>query len=372
MSRVKLGLVGVGVPSSEPTWKAKLHWSVPSIAWARYFPQIASIPDAELVAVCDVIEGYARRVQQVYGVKQIFTDYDEMLEKGDIDAVIITTPNRFHAQMAIKAIRAGKHVLVEKPLATNLEDAKKVLDEAGKAKLKTLALPWIYSKFFMEVKESIDKKELGQISVVRSRYSHGGPGHSEWFYKAEEGGGVIFDLGIYPVSSITGWLGPAKSVQAFSSTVQKQRIIRDKPINVEVEDNAVICLKFENDIIASVETNYCTISGIGSIYEIHGTEGSIFLENGDVDLKIYSKKKTINGMEGWILLKDVQRSLTTWAVADPIVEYFIKSIINDQDISSFIKHQVHVIEILEKSRISAKIGKAIELTTEFKPSTIVP
>ncbi|MCX8188443.1 MAG: Gfo/Idh/MocA family oxidoreductase [Nitrososphaeria archaeon] len=368
MRKVKLGLVGVGVPSAEPTWKARLHWFVPSIAWARYFPKIASLNNAELVAVCDIVEEYAKKAQQVYNVKQTFKDYDEMLEKADIDAVIITTPNRFHAPMAIKAIKAGKHVLVEKPLATNLDDAKKVLEEASKANVKVLALPWIYTKFFLKVKEIIDKKEIGQIAIVRSRYSHGGPGHSEWFFKAEEGGGVIFDLGIYPISTITGWFGPVKSVQALSTTVVKQRIIKDKPMNIEVEDNAIISLTLENDTLASIETNYCTVSHVGMMHELHGTEGTIFLENGDIDLRFFSKKKLLNGLEGWISLKDAERAQKVWAVADPIVEYFIESILENRDITFFVKHQVHVIEILEKSKISAQTGKRISLTTTFEPS----
>jgi predicted dehydrogenase len=368
MRKVKLGLVGVGVPSGEPTWKARLHWQIPSIAWARYFPKISSLPDVEFVAVCDIVEDYVKKVQQVYGVKQIFTDYDDMLEKSDVEAIIITTPNKFHSSMAIKAIRAGKHVLIEKPLALNLEEAKKVLDEASRINVKTIALPWTYSKFFLKVKGILEKSEIGRVAIARGRYSHGGPGHSEWFYKAEEGG-VIFDLGIYPVSAITGWFGPAKSVHAFSSTVQKQRVVRDKLMNVEVEDNAVICLNFENDMIASVETNYCTVSGVGTVYEIHGTEGSIFLENGDVDLRIYSKNRKVDDLEGWMIFKDSQRALVSWALADPIVEYFVESILKDINTIPFLEHQVHVIEILEKSKISSKTGRTMQLTTNFKPPT---
>ncbi|MEM3713562.1 MAG: Gfo/Idh/MocA family oxidoreductase [Nitrososphaeria archaeon] len=371
MGKIKFGVVGVGVPSGDPGWKANLHWQIPSIAWSRYFPKITSIPEAELVSVCARSEESVRRVQSVYKVRQTFTDYDKMLEETNIDAVIIASPNKLHANMAIKAIKAGKHVLIEKPMATNLDDAKKILEEANKAKVKVFPLPWVYSKFYLKVKKIIEMDEIGKIAVVRSRYSHSGPGHAEWFYKAEEGGGVIFDLGIYPVSALTGLFGSAKSVQAFANTVQKQRIVRDKLIDVEVEDNAILDLNFENNILASIETNYCTVSNIGNSYEFHGTEGSIFLENRDTELRIFSKKKCYDDLIGWITFKDLSRAITPWPLADPIVEYFIESILKDWNTIPFIQHQVHVIEILEKSKISAKNGKIMKLETYFNPSDIL-
>ena len=112
--RVKLGLVGCGVPLAEPGWN--VHFEIPSIAWSRYFPQIAKNSMADLIAVCDLDEARAKKAFKDNKAKEYYTDYEEMLERADIEAVIITTPNKLHAPMAIKAIRAGKNVLVEKPL----------------------------------------------------------------------------------------------------------------------------------------------------------------------------------------------------------------------------------------------------------------
>jgi predicted dehydrogenase len=370
MERIRFGLVGVGLPSGEPEWKARLHWHIPSIAWSRYFPKITGLDNTELVSVCARSEESVRRVQSVYNVKRIFTDYDKMLEDPDMDAVVIATPNRLHAVMAIKAIRAGKHVLIEKPMAANFEDAKRVFEEACRAKVKVFPLPWIYSKFFMKVRSILEENQIGRVAIVRSRYAHGGPGHSEWFYKDEEGGGVVFDLGVYPVSAITAWFGPVKSVQSFMDTVQKKRFVKDKLIDVEVEDNAILCLEFDDGVLSSIETNYCTVSNVGNMYELHGTEGSIFLENRDTELKIFSKKKVYENMMGWMMFKDFQRASTAWPLADPIVEYFVESIINDWDTLPFIEHQMHVIEVLEKSRVSYKTGRVLKLSTSFNPTKI--
>jgi len=88
--RIKFGLIGVGVSKKENDWIAPMHYFVPSIAWSRYFPQIVKEPRAELTVVYDIIKERLEEVKKVYGVKQVFTDYKEMIEKADIDAVIIT------------------------------------------------------------------------------------------------------------------------------------------------------------------------------------------------------------------------------------------------------------------------------------------
>jgi len=362
MKKVKLGLVGVGVPAREKTWKAITHSEVPSIAWSRYFPSIIANPKAELVAICDLVEARIKEVQSRYKVEQCFRDYNEMLEKADIDAVIITTPHRFHASMAIAAANAGKHICVEKPLATNLEDAKKVVDVTRKNKVKLMVMPWIYNKFFLKTKEFIDTGAIGKVCSVRGKFSHMGPGHSDWFYK--EDGGSIFDLGIYPVSTITGWIGPAKRVQAFATTAIKERYVRNEKIKVEVEDNAIICIDFGNGTLASIETNYCTVTGMetGSVYEIHGIKGSIFLDRWETILRVYLDENLYDDLKGWMMFQRKRDPLS-----DPIVEYFIDAILEDRDISSFGQHQTHVIEILEKCKLSSKVGRSLELTTTFTP-----
>jgi len=359
--KLKLGLVGVGVPSAEKTWKSKVHSKIPSIAWSRYFPLIENNPKVELVAVCDVVEEYLKKVQERYKVKQYFLNYDEMLEKADIDAVIITTPHNLHASMAIAAANAGKHICMEKPLATNLEEAKKVVEAARKNRVKLMVMPYIYNEFFLKIKELLDTNTLGKVCIVRGKFSHMGPGHSEWFYK--KGGGVVFDLGIYPVSTITGWLGPAKKVHAFVGTAIKERYVRDKKINVETEDNAIIGLDFGEGVFASIETNYCTITGmeLGASYEIHSEHGSIFLENWETILRIYIDKPLYSDLKGWMEFRREGGPLS-----DPIIEYFANSILEDKDISFWGKHQIHVIEILEKSILSSNLGKTLELTTKFE------
>jgi len=359
---VRLGLIGCGLPKADPEWKARLHQLVPSIAWARYLPQIARNPAAKLVAVCDIVEERARMVLEAYRAQELYTDYEEMLKKADIEAVIVASPHLLHAPMVIAAAKAAKHVLVEKPMATKFEDADKMLKEARKAGVKLMALGSLHTEAFFEAKQLIDDGLLGKICLVRVRFSHYGPGHSEWFYK--EGGGPLLDLGVYAVSIATELLGPAKRVQAFCGTAIEERTVGSKTVRIETEDNAVVSLDFGDGKLASIETNYCTLPGIdlGSITEIHGSLGSVFLERWDQCLRIYTEKEMYPRLSGWFQ-KEYAGLLDLGAGAE--VSHFVECILQDKEPRYTGEHQRHVVEILEKARESAKTGQALKLTSSF-------
>jgi len=355
--RIKFGLVGVGVSKKESDWIASMHYFVPSIAWARYFPQIAKDPRAELVAVCDVIKERLEEAKKAYGVKQVFTDYKEMLEKADIDAVIITTPNKYHFPMAMEAIKAGKHLIVEKPIALTCDEAKKMVDEAKKKGVKFMPAPWVFDPCFYKIREMIEKGSIGKVCLLKSKIGHMGPGHSEWFYKAGAGAGVIFDLGIYPVTKLTGLMGPAKRVLALKGTAIEKRLVMDKEIPSEVEDNSVINLDFGNGTFGVITANYCTQIKYGPSLEIYGSKGAIFVENG------YLKFTTSqNGLQGLFTTKT---PLEFTFPNEPIIEHFIDYLTQDKDFTPYGEQQVHVIEILEKTIQSSDEGKVVKLTTTF-------
>jgi len=355
--KIRFGLVGVGVPRKELKWKASMHYFVPSIAWARYFPQIARDPRAELTAVCDVVKERLEEVRKSYKVKEIYMDYKEMLEKADIDVVIITTPNKYHFPMALDAIRAGKHLIVEKPLAINTQEAKEIVEEAKKNKIKLMPAPWIYDKCFYLIREMIDDGSIGKLCILKSKIGHMGPGHSEWFYRSGYGAGATFDLAIYPVTTLTALAGPAKRVLAISDIAIKNRFVMDKQISVEVEDNVIINLDFGDGTLGNATANYCTQTLYGPTLEIYGSEGAIFVENGH--LKILTSHENVRG------LFTSESPLVDPFPNEPIIERFIDHLLEDFDMSIYGEQQIHVIEILEKALESSSRGKSMDLTTTF-------
>ncbi len=356
--KVKMGLVGVGHPVAEPGWK--VHSSIPSIAWSRYFPQIKQNPAAELVAVCDRHKERARKAVEANFAKEYYVDYEKMLERADIDAVIITTPHATHATMATEALKAGKHILVEKPLAASFAEADRIVKESKKAKRKLMALPAPSPcmESFTKAKELVNSGYLGKICFAKSRLAHAGPGHAKWYY--QKGGGAAVDLGIYPVTKITGLLGPAKRVQAFFSTAIPERVIAGEKIKVEVEDNVLISLDFGEGTLASVEANYLTILEMekGSHSEIYGTKGVVFLDRRDQNLSVYSRTELYAGTEAWI-------EKTFPAKEYRVVDSFVDSIIHDKTPPYTGEQQRHIIEILEAATESAKSGKSIKLNSTF-------
>jgi len=357
VEKVRFGLVGVGVPRKEPGWKAPLHYFVPSIAWARYFPQIGKNPRAELTAVCDVVRERLEDVRKVYKVKEVFTDYKQMLEKADIDAIIITTPHKYHFPMALAAIEEGKHLIVEKPLATSSEEAKKIVEEAKKRRIKLMPAPWVFDECFLKIREIIDRDLIGKICLLRSKMGHFGPGHGEWFFKSGFGGGATFDLAIYPVTTFTALVGPAKKVVAFLGTAIEKRLVMEKEIEVEVEDNAVLNLDFGGGAFGDIVANYCTKMQYGPSLELYGSKGAVFVENGY--LKFSASQDDIRG------LLTSESPIATPFPNEPIIDRFVDYLLKDTDIGFLAEQQIHVIEILEKAIESSSKAKALTLTSTF-------
>jgi predicted dehydrogenase len=361
--KIKFGVIGVGVPTMPTGSKALVHYFVPSIAWSRYFPQITKHPNAELTAICDIIPERMEEVKKVYPVKETYTNYKDLLERSDVDVVIITTPNKFHYQMAIDAIRAGKHVIIEKPIALSSKEAREIIEEAMKRNLKVMPMPWVFDDCFYKLSEMISKGLLGKVGLLEAKLAHVGPGHAAWFWKKDFGSGVVFDLGVYPVTTMTGLMGPVKRVLGLIGTVLKKRAVETQEIQVEVEDNAVILLDFGDGVIGKVSVNYITHALAGPSLEIYGSEGVA-----SVDERGYLKFLTTElGVRGFFTSLSV---MTTQFPNEPIVEQFIKFLTIDADLRAFNEQQIHVIEVLEKAIESAKDGKVKELTTTFDKSEL--
>jgi predicted dehydrogenase len=359
--KIKFGVIGVGIPARPPGWRAPVHYHVPSIAWSRYFPQITEHPNAELTAICDIVPARMEEVKRVYPVKETYTDYKDLLEKSDVDAVIITTPNKFHYSMTMDAIQAGKHVTVEKPLALNSSEAREVIEEARKKNVKVMPMPWVFDDCFHKLREIISKKLLGKVGLLEAKMGHMGPGHAVWFWKKDLGGGVIYDLGIYPATTITGLMGPVKRVLGLTGTALTRRVVENEEIQVEVEDNAVMLLDFGNGVFGKISVNYLTQALAGPSLENYGSEGVALVDERE-HLKFLTTELGIRGFF-------TSQSMMV-AQFPNIVDRFIKFLMTEADLRTFNEQQIHVIEILEKTIESSKDGEAKELITTFDPSKL--
>src|SRR5579884_1603280 len=243
---LKLGLLGAGMIATFPY---------------GYLPNLHRIPDkATLMAVADPVVERAKAVAAEYGASASYASLEEMLEGSDLDVVVNLTPIPFHGSTTLQALRAGKHVISEKPLATTMEDADAIVDVARARGLTVVcAPPNMLYPVRREVKRLIDDNAIGKVCFARVRSSHGGPAAGAWpmdptwFY--QKGSGPLFDMGVYGIHDITGLLGPAKRVVAFSGIAEPVRTVRGGPfagkaIEVTADDNTLMMLDFGESAFA--------------------------------------------------------------------------------------------------------------------------
>jgi predicted dehydrogenase len=171
---------------------------------------------AKVVAVCGR-EHQRARVTIRLPAATFYTDSQAILDSPQVDVIVILTPIATHAALARSALLAGKHVLVEKPLATTLEDAAELVELSRNSTNHLICAPFTCrSPTFQAIGYHLWRGDVGEVVSARGRYGWAGPDWSEWFYKP--GGGAIFDLAVYNLTTLTGWLGPVKRVSAMIGT----------------------------------------------------------------------------------------------------------------------------------------------------------
>ena len=244
---VKYGVIGCG-----------------AIAQRRHLPECVANPDSKLVALADPAADRVAELAARYGATA-FTDYKEMLQKAEIDAVVVAGPNSLHAQQAIDSLAAGKHVLCEKPMATTREDARAMIAAANKAgKFLMIGLNQRLMPVHVKAKQILASGSLGKVLSFRTAFKHPGPegwsvdaGKSWFFKKAQAFMGVAGDLGVHKADLMRWLLGQEfTEVGGFVSTLDK----RDVHGNfVDLDDNAYLTLKTDAGVIGSMIlswTNY--------------------------------------------------------------------------------------------------------------------
>ena len=248
---------------------------------------LKTVSEAEIIAVMSPTKGNAKKFASKYAIPHHFTDLDEMLAMKEIDMIVIGAPNSLHCEIALKAAKAGKHMVVEKPLCMNLAEADLMIDACKKANVKLMyAEELCFTPKYVRLKALLDEGALGRPILLKQSEKHDGP-HADHFWDVEKsGGGVTMDMGCHAIEFFR-WLNgrkPIKSVYAQMSTSAHM----DKTIG---DDNAIIILEFENGVIAVAEESWTKLGGMDDRAEIHGSEGVAYADvlQGN-SIQTYSKK----------------------------------------------------------------------------------
>lgn len=253
MDKLRVAVIGTGAVSQ------KYH-----------IPGFQSSPYAELVAICDVDPNRAQEVANRFHVPRWVTDWHELLDDR-VDAVSICTPNRFHAEVAIAAAKAGKHVLCEKPIAMTNEEANAMVAAAEENGVTLMVeFPLLFDPGYCAARDAVQAGLIGEVLTVHSKWAHPGPRYyspsAAWFYSKEAaGGGALLDLGIHCASYISSILGDPVSVQGLLSA---------RTEGLAVDENATLLLAFPNGKSGIIEASWtCEPVVVETI--IQGTQGRI-------------------------------------------------------------------------------------------------
>lgn len=245
-----------------------------AIAQRLHIPEYGSHDQARLTAICDVEEEKAAAVADQYDVPNYYTDYQVMLEEGDLDAISVCLPNHLHRDVVVAALERDVAVLCEKPISTSLAEADEMV-AAADASDAVLMIDQTerFGPVYEKTKDLLDQGIVGEIHNVRSRFSHPGPEgwspRSTWFTDAEaSGGGALIDIGIHNADLINHLFGDVDELMGYSDTLS---------MDTEVEDTAVAVLRFADGTLGTFETAWRT-DPASITMQIVGEEGVVYVD----------------------------------------------------------------------------------------------
>jgi predicted dehydrogenase len=229
-------------------------------------------PEGELVAVTNHREESARALAQRHAIPQVTTDWEGLADSSDIDAAIVATPNALHAPQAIALLRAGKHVLVEKPMATSVAECDAMIEasEASGASLM-VAHCWRFRDEVVAMRDRIAAGELGTIVKTRGYGVHAGWGPSGWFTDPGlAGGGALVDMGVHAIDTARFLLGDPEPVRVFAAIGTRYADGR-----YVVDDDGILLITWSNGVNSLVESGWWQphAGGIEADTEVYGTGG---------------------------------------------------------------------------------------------------
>jgi predicted dehydrogenase len=398
--KVRVGIAGCGV-----------------VATAYYLPYLMKMDSVELVAVCDRFEPRTEASARLFGAREQYHDYDEMLARADIEAVFILTAPGTHVPFTLRAVEAGKHVLVQKPMATNMADARAVAAAVRRAGVKALIEPSAGTPLDPDVahlRQLVKAGVLGDILWFSLAYtgpttygpSLGSNPYGEDAFYTKDSGGFLFDFPYAP-TQIVGVLGPCQSIMATARiSVSDHQIVpegqydaflaqvtnpeqanywdvvldlpRTKPVRMEAYDNVYSLYEMANGAIGTCHAGrifhpVLPDTGGGSL-QIFGSEGNLLFGAGHAASIISRRKDLLPQVDadGWYhipLRGDVARA--KWPQPTPgafnyyhqSTQHFIDCILEDREPVVNVDWGLHITEMMAGAVESYTTGTRYMMTT---------
>lgn len=332
MGKIKIAIAGLG-----------------GITQIMHLPILSKHRDAEITAICDTEYNKVKNLLRGNNFAKGYKDVDTMLaENADIDAVIIATRTDAHVETAVKCLGAGKHVLVEKPIARNSAETKKIVAAADKS--KKLLMVGMNNRFRTDSilqRNFVKGKELGEIFYVKAGWLKQQSSNQKWFTEMEKaGGGVVMDNGIVMLD-LGMWMLGFPEVKSVSSVNYRHN-------TKTVEDSNFTFVKFKNGSCLTIEVSWSFLrSGEFFYCNVFGTNGSATIN----PLRI---SKMINQQVFDITPKNIKQAQAGYKNSfENEINYFIGAIKGTHELISTGREALAVIEVIDAAYKSAKAEKEI-------------
>ena len=358
-SKVRIGIIGCG-----------------GIANGKHMPGLKTVPEAEMVAFCDLELSRAEAAKEKFGSKdaKVYTDYKKLLEDTSIDVVHVCTPNRSHSYITVDALEAGKHVMCEKPMAINSAEALKMLEAAKRTGKKlTIGYQNRQRNDSQYLKEAADRGEFGDIYyakafAVRRRFV---PTWGVFLNEYEQGGGPLIDIGTHSLDLTLWTMNNYKPKYCVGTTYHKFRYQTQTgnacgdwdPNEFTVEDSAFGFIVMENGATISLESSWAL-----NTLEVREAQTLICGTKGGADMLDGLRFNSVEGNRQVVKYID----LSTGSVAyysgigggsdgEREAYQWIHSILDDKDPCVLPEQAYCVTQILEGIYESAKTGDIVFL-----------
>ena len=315
----------------------KLKWGIigcGGIADRRTLPGMMSARNSEPYAVMDANFAVAERVKEKYGAKYAFSKYEDVLELPEIDAVYIASPVFCHKEQAIAAAKAGKHILLEKPIGLDLAETEEVIAACKAAGVKLgVGFMMRYHAYHQAMKQVIADGRIGDIVSMRAQFTCWYPEiENAWRQnKALSGGGALVDLGVHCIDLLQ-YISGLNAVECVGFTASQT-------FSYSVDDSASVILKMENGALAYVDCNFnIPDSAAKCPLEFYGTKGSMVAigtlsqeEGGSVEILACPEKVGYDAMQDRSLVEPISLSVEFGNMYTKEIEAFADAVINNAE-----------------------------------------
>lgn len=338
MNPLRVGVIGAGIVGSA-------HAAV-----------YAGIADAELIAVADIDESRAKVLASKHGAKP-YADYLRMLKDENVDAVSVCTPDFAHRDPTVAALEAGKHVIVEKPLSTSVDDAEDILNASHKAGVKLMVnFSNRWNPPFLRAKEALDGSELGDLLYLYVRLNDTifvPTKMLSWAGKST----VSFFL-MSHTADLARWYAKSEAKRVFA-TSRKRVLAR---MGIDTPDFYAATLEFENGVVANLESLWVLPTSHPSVYdfkmEMVGSKGSVFVDTTERCVDVYEEDQHLRpDTLGLVDLYGVQAGFVKESIAA-----FVDSVLSDKPVPVTGEDGLSVVRILEALDKSCAQGQPVDLS----------